>query len=182
MTQTLCKFILFRLLGWRMIGQQPEGLDKYLFVALPHTSNWDFFYGWLASKALGINMTFFVKDVFCKGPLICFCRFFGVAPVNRSERTNFVESVASKFREDEKLVVLITPEGTRKPTPGLKSGYYYLAKAADVPIVLAGPNYQEKTFTIMPPRLAKPSFEEDHADLIEFCKTMYAKYPGNTFS
>lgn len=182
MMQRFCKFIFFRLMGWRMLGEPPKDLDKYLFVALPHTSNWDFVLGWLASKALDIKITFFVKDVFCKGPLICCCRFFGVAPVNRRERTNFVDSVAQQFAEHEKLVVLITPEGTRKYKPELKSGYYYLSKKAKVPIVLAGPNYADKTFTLLPPRPARETFEEDQAELIAFCKTMHGKRPDNTFS
>lgn len=181
MMQKFSTFLLFRFLGWRMIGQPPEDVDKYLFVALPHTSNWDFFYGWLVSKSLDINMTFFVKDAYFIWPLKPICRWFGVAPVNRRESNNFVDSVAEEFKQREKLVALITPEGTRSAVAQLKSGYYYLAKAADVPIVLAGPHYKDKTLTFMPPRPAKATFEADHADLIAFCSTMDGRHPQNTF-
>jgi len=181
MMQRFCSFILFRALGWRMIGGPPEGVDKYLYVGLPHTSNWDFFYGWLVSKALDIKMTFFVKDVFFIWPLRPLCRWFGVSPVNRRESNNFVDAVAAEFDKQDKLVVLLTPEGTRSAVPKLKSGYYYLAKAANVPIVLVGPNFIDKTVTFMPPRAVKASFEEDHADLLAFCSTMVAKHPDKTF-
>lgn len=182
MIDSLCRFILFRLLGWRNVGNPPQELDKYLFVALPHTSNWDFVYGWMTSRALGLRLTFFVKDVFCKGPLKYLCRFFGAAPVNRSESTNFVRAVTKQFAESSQLIALITPEGTRKRTEGLKSGYYHLAKTANIPIVVAGPNYREKTFTILPPRAALDTFEEDQANLIAFSKTMDGKYPNKTFA
>ena len=181
MLQKFYKFIFFKLLRWRMIGELPRDIDKYLFVGIPHTSNWDFIYGWIASRALGLKLTFFVKDVFCKGPLICLCRYFGASPVNRRERTNFVDEVARQFSENEKLVVLLTPEGTRKYTPTLKSGYYYLAKAANVPIVLVGPNFIEKTITFAPPRLAMDSFEEDEAALIAFSKKMHGKHPESSY-
>ena len=181
MLQGFFQFLFYRVFGWRLIGDLPKEHDKYLFVALPHTTNWDFVFGWMASRALGVKITFYVKDVFCKGPLICFCRFFGAAPVNRQRSTNFVDSVAKQFSKKEELIVLITPEGTRKYTAEIKSGYYYLAKAAKVPIVLAGPNYKDKTVTILPPRAAMASYEEDEADLIAFCKKMHGKHPHNSF-
>ncbi|MBX2849297.1 MAG: 1-acyl-sn-glycerol-3-phosphate acyltransferase [Acidiferrobacterales bacterium] len=182
MLQRIYYFIFFKVLRWRMIGELPKDIDKYLFVGLPHTSNWDFIYGWVASRALGVKLTFFVKDVFCRGPLICFCRYFGASPVNRRKRTNFVDSVAEQFSKTDKMVVLLTPEGTRKYTPTLKSGYYYIAKSANVPIVLVGPNYRDKIITFLPPRAAMATFEEDQADLIEFSKNMHGKHPKSSYT
>lgn len=180
MINRLCRFIFFKVLGWRQIGSVPTE-NKYLFVAVPHTSNWDFVYGWMAIRALELNVTIFVKDVFFVWPIIYFCRFFGLSPVNRDERTNFVDSIATKFDEADQLAALITPEGTRKFNPNLKSGYYYLAKKASIPIVVAGPNYAKKTFTLQPARAPLPTFEEDAEQIIEFCKTMTAKKPKFTF-
>ena len=164
-----------------MVGAPPD-LKKYLFVAVPHTSNWDFVYGWMASRALNLNLTIFVKDAFFVWPLTYFCRFFGVAPVNRRESTNFVDSIARQFAERDELIALITPEGTRKKVPALKSGYYYLAKKAEVPIVLAGPNYKDKCFVLLPPRAPLATFEEDQAQIREFCSTAHGKRPQNSFS
>ena len=181
MLNRLCRLIFFKWLGWRQIGPLPTE-KKYLFVALPHTSNWDFVYGWLAIRSLELNVTIFAKDVFFIWPLNYVCRFFGVAPVNRRKSTNFVDSIAAQYRQTDELAALITPEGTRKYQPRLKSGYYYLAKEANIPIVVAGPNFANKTFTLLPARAPLPTFEEDAAQLIEFCKTMTAKKPLFTFS
>ena len=101
--------------------------------------------------------------------------------MNRRKSTNFVDSIAREFEERDKLIALITPEGTRSYQPSLKSGYYHLAIEAGVPIVLAGPNYADKTFTLMAPREPLATFAEDEADLIEFCKTFTAYRPEQSF-
>lgn len=181
MINRLCRLIFFKWLGWRRIGEIPTE-KQYLFVALPHTSNWDFIYGWLAIRSMNLNVTIFVKDVFFVWPITYFCRFFGVAPVNRRESTNFVDAIARQYEENDELAALITPEGTRKFQPNLKSGYYYLSKKANVPIVLAGPDFVKRTFTLMPARAAMATFEEDAANLIEFCESMTAYKPHNTFT
>jgi len=163
-----------------MIGEPPQE-NKYIFVAVPHTSNWDFFYGWLAIQALDLNVKIFAKDVFFIWPINYICTFLGVLPVNRRKRTNFVDSVAEKFDQAEQLRLLITPEGTRSYKSTLKSGYYHLARKANVPIVVAGPNFDEKIFTVLPPRAPFDTFAEDEAQVIGFCKTQHAYHPENTF-
>jgi len=178
--QKICRYILFKLLGWRLIGEPPQE-EKYLFVGLPHTSNWDFVFGWLAIQALDLEVKIFAKDVFFIFPLNYVCRFFGVLPVNRRKSTNFVDSVAEKFEQSDRLRLLITPEGTRSLQQTLKSGYYYLAKKAKIPIVVAGPNFKEKTFTVLPPREPLATFEEDQRQVIAFCKTQHGWYPEKTF-
>ena len=164
------RFILFKVFGWRMIGEAPKD-KKLLLVALPHTSNWDFLYGWLAVHVLDIRVKIFVKDTYFFFPINLFCKMLGVLPVNRRERTNLVDEVAKLFDEYEELSLLIAPEGTRSYKSTLKSGYYHIARAAGIPIVVAGPNYREKTFTICPPRAPLASFEEDQAELIAFAET-----------
>lgn len=180
MINRLCRLVFLKLLGWRQIGEVPKE-KKYLFVAIPHTSNWDFVFGWMAIRALELDVTIFVKDAYFIWPLNHICRFFGVAPVNRRERTDFVNAIAQQFENADSLAALITPEGTRKYIPDLKSGYYYLAKKARVPIVVAGPNYAQKTFSILPARKPLDSFAEDAENLLEFCRKMKAKHPENTF-
>ena len=180
MLQKICAFILFRLMGWKVIGEPPRQ-DKFLIVGLPHTSNWDFPIAWLAITAMDLQTVIFVKDFYHRWPLNYFCKMFGVLPVNRRESTGFVESVAQQYIEADKLKAILAPEGTRKYTPHLKSGYYYIAKTANIPIVAAGPNYQDKSYTFMPGRLAMDTYEEDEQDLIEFCKSIKGKYPKNSF-
>ncbi len=180
MLQKVCAFILFRLWGWTIIGQPPSE-KKYLFVAVPHTSNWDFVYGWLAINALNLDVKIFAKDIFFVWPLKYVCAWLGVMPVNRRRSTNFVDSVAAMFEDSTSLAALITPEGTRGYRPVLKSGYYHLAKKANVPIVVAGPDFKDKTFTILPARKALPTFEEDEATVIEFCREQVGRHPQDSF-
>ena len=163
-----------------MIGELPKE-PKFIFAAVPHTSNWDFLYGWLTIQALDLNVKIFAKDVFFFWPANYVCAFLGVLPVNRRKRTNFVDSVAEELARADKLRLLITPEGTRSYESTLKSGYYHLARKSGVPIVVAGPNFAEKTFTIMPARMPLSTFEEDEAQVIAFCKTQHAYHPKNTF-
>ena len=163
-----------------MIGEPP--LDKkFVFVGVPHTSNWDFIYGWLAIQALDLDVKIFAKDVFFIWPISYFCYALGVLPVNRRKSMNFVDSIAEKLAKADKLRLLISPEGTRSFRSTLKSGYYHLAKKAKVPIVVAGPNFKDKTFTIMPPRAPLATFEEDQLQVIEFCKSQHGYRPENTF-
>jgi 1-acyl-sn-glycerol-3-phosphate acyltransferase len=178
--QKFCHFILFTLLGWRIVGEPPKE-QKYIFVGVPHTSNWDFLYGWLAIQALDLRVKIFAKDVFFIWPINHLCSFLGVLPVNRQKRTNFVDSIAQEFEQTSQLRLLITPEGTRAYHPTLKSGYYHLARKANVPIVLAGPNFGNKTFTILPPRMPLATFSEDQEDVIEFCKKQHAYHPEKSF-
>jgi len=180
MLQKICQFILFKVLGWKALGTIPTE-KKFVLAGLPHTSNWDFLIAWMAVTALGMKMKILVKDFYHFWPLSYITSAIGVMPVNRRESTNFVEAIALMYQEHDELQSTIAPEGTRKFTPTLKSGYYYIAKTAGVPIVVAGPNYKDKTFTLMPARDPLPTFEEDQQDLIEFCKTQYGKYPNNTF-
>lgn len=177
----LYRWVLFKLLGWRIEGELPTNLPKILFVGAPHTSNWDFLYCWLAIRSLDLDVTIFIKDIFFFWPLRYVCRYFGLAPVNRRKSTNFVDSIAKQFTEYDELYVVIAPEGTRKLQTKLKSGYYYIAKIADVPIVVAGPNYKDKIVAFQPARKALATFEEDQASIIEFCKSMYGKQPDNSF-
>lgn len=176
MLQKICYFLLFKMRGWKVVGDLPTA-DKYLFVVVPHTSNWDFVVGWLAIMGLGLKVKIFVKDAFFVWPLNYVCKWFGVMPVNRSKRTNFVDSASALFESHEQLAALITPEGTRSFQPTLKSGYYYLSKKADVPIVLAGIDFNKKSFTLLPAREALATFEQDQAAVIEFAKSQHGKNP-----
>ena len=180
-SQKVYKFIFCRLLGWHIRGVVPYGVKKYLFIGIPHTSNWDFLYAWLAIKLLGLDVKIFVKDAFFVWPLTYACRFFGVAPVNRRESTNFVDSIARQFDETDRLAAVITPEGTRQYQATLKSGYYYLAKKGKASIVLAGIDYGTKSITLVKARPPMDTFEEDAANLVAFSKKISAYHPDQTY-
>jgi len=180
MLQKLCSFIIFTALGWKVQGPLPSE-KKLILVGLPHTSNWDFPISWLIIVALDLNMNIFVKDIYYTWPLNYLCKFFGVLPVNRRKSTRFVDAVVEQYARADTLRAVIAPEGTRKFSPKLKSGYYYIAKTANIPIVVAGVDYKERIYTFMPARPAMETFEEDEKNLIEFCKNTRGKNPENSF-
>jgi len=180
MLQKICSFIIFKVLGWKVEGPLPTE-KKFILAGLPHTSNWDFLVAWLIIVAMDLKMSIFVKDVYHTWPLNYLCKFFGVLPVNRRKSTRFVDVVVEQYIKADALRSVIAPEGTRKFSASLKSGYYHIAKNANVPIVLAGPDYKERKYIFAPARFAMDTFEEDEQNLIEFCKKISGKNPNNSF-
>ena len=132
-----------RLLGWscRDLPQRPP---RAVVIAYPHTSNWDFPIGLLAISALGLKGRWVGKDTLFRGPLGPLMRWLGGIPVNRRERTGFVERLAEQMRGQPEFMLVIAPEGTRSLQPGWKSGFYRIARAADVPVVLGAIDYPRR--------------------------------------
>ncbi len=135
---------LFRLFGWKAVYQDP-GIDKYVIIVAPHTSNFDFFIGFIFSRAYPLpSPHFFAKSSVFKGVIGRIMRKVGGIPVDRSKSTGFVDQVAAEFRRNDHFVVAITPEGTRKKTRYWKSGFYHIARAAEVPVVMSTIDYSQK--------------------------------------
>jgi len=140
---------VFRLLGWRCIGQTPAA-KKYVILAAPHTSNWDGFFLILASAMLELDFSFFGKDTLFRGPLGWFLRTMGGIPLDRSRHQSFVAQAVSWFDRHERFAIGIAPEGTRKLTLGWKTGFYYIALQANVPVYLGYIDYAKKEGGILP--------------------------------
>ncbi|MDM7324153.1 MAG: 1-acyl-sn-glycerol-3-phosphate acyltransferase [Thermus sp.] len=134
---------LLRALGWRY-HMPPPPAKKYVLIGAPHTSNWDFLVGLLALWALGIRARWLGKRELFRLPLGWLLRLLGGIPVDRSRRTNLVESVAGIFQREEKIAILITPEGTRGRAPHWRTGFYYMALKAGVPIALGYADFRRK--------------------------------------
>ncbi|MBO4370028.1 MAG: 1-acyl-sn-glycerol-3-phosphate acyltransferase [Paludibacteraceae bacterium] len=115
----------------------------------PHTSNWDFVYGRLSYAALGINVSFLIKDDWLIGPVGWWLRKVGAIGINRTGHHSMTDQLAQKFAESKRLHLAIAPEGTRKRNPDWKMGFYYIAVKAGVPILLAGLDYKDKCVKIL---------------------------------
>lgn len=181
MLQKFFAFLLYRIMGWRLEGSIPHEQDKLLVIYLPHTSNWDFVIGWLFIKAEHLDITIFGKDAFNFFPLKYGYSLFGVVPIKRGKRANFVQQAVTLYQSRDRLWTAMAPEGTRSYMNHLKSGYYYLARDADVPLLVVGPNFQQKTITVQPLRHVFTSFDDDAANLMQFSKLMRARKPGRSF-
>lgn len=134
---------MLALLGWRVVAAEPMPA-KCVIVFYPHTSNWDFVIGLLAKWALELPARWVAKDTLFRWPVAGILRHWGGIPVNRREPSGFAERLADEFARAPALYLAITPEGTRSRTEGWKSGFYRIAVAANVPVVLAFIDYPRR--------------------------------------
>jgi 1-acyl-sn-glycerol-3-phosphate acyltransferase len=136
------RFIL-KILGWKLIDL-PQRPAKAIVIAYPHTSNWDFPVTMLALAALPFGAQWVGKDTMFRGVLGPIMRALGGVAVNRRERTGFVERVVDELRRRESFHLVLATEGTRSLRPGWKSGFYRIAVAAGVPIIMATVDYGKR--------------------------------------
>lgn len=135
---------LYRLLGWNGEYHHPN-TDKFIIIVAPHTSNFDFFIGFIYSRAFAMPFpNFLAKDSLFRGFFGPIWRWLGGIPVNRSERTNFVDQVAAEFQRRKRMILAITPEGTRSRSEYWKTGFYHMAQKANVPVIMASIDYARK--------------------------------------
>jgi 1-acyl-sn-glycerol-3-phosphate acyltransferase len=171
---------LLRLVGWTVVMEPEELPAKYVLIGVPHTSNWDFPIGMSALVALGIKRTWVGKHTLFKPPLGWFMRAFGGVPLDRSKRHNFVEQVIAAFEEADRMVIALTPEGTRSHTRFWKTGFYYIALGARVPIVLGFIDYERKRVGFGPLFEPTGDLEADLKIIRSFYADKIGKQPEKT--
>ena len=140
--------IVFRVLGWHCVGKTPTQ-KKFVILAAPHTSNWDGFYLLMASAMLRLRFSFFGKDTLFKGLLGWFLRSMGGIPLDRSRHQSFVSQAVSWFDRLGTFAIGVAPEGTRYLTSGWKTGFYYIALQAKVPVLFGFIDYARKEAGIL---------------------------------
>ena len=129
-----CRFIL-RLIGWKLVGSRPAS-PKYIMVSAPHTSNFDFIIFLLLTGAFDVPARWIGKDTLFRGPAGWLLTRLGGIPVNRRSSNGFVQQIVDSFAAHTELVIAIAPEGTRARATAWKTGFYYMAIGAEVPIAL----------------------------------------------
>lgn len=167
---------MLRLLGWKAVGKTPD-LNKYLVIAAYHTSNWDFLYFLLVRGALQLDVNFLGKHTLFRWPLGVFMRKIGGVPIDRSAPRNFVENAIDAFKNNQKLALLIAPEGTRSFTKYWKTGFYYIATGANVPIVMGFVDYAKKRGGLGPLFYPTGDIEADFEAFREFYADKNGKFP-----
>lgn len=139
--------LILKLIGWRLDERVPE-TRRYVLIAYPHTSNWDFVLGMLAKWALQLPLNWVAKHSMFWGPFKPMFIAMGGVPLDRVKTTGFIQKNIQLFGEREQFVLGLMPEGTRSKTDHWKSGFYYIAQGANVPIVLAYLDYKNKIIGI----------------------------------
>ena len=165
-----------RLLGWRVDGQFPD-LPKFVIIVAPHTSNWDFICALFCDLALDLEAGFLAKHTIFVGPFGRWLKSLGGIPVKRTASHNVVSQVAAEFARRDRMVLAIAPEGTRRKVETWKSGYWHIARAADVPIVPVGLDFGQKAAVIGPQRHPTESIEDDEAEFRKFFAGITPKRP-----
>ncbi|MBD3843239.1 MAG: 1-acyl-sn-glycerol-3-phosphate acyltransferase, partial [Campylobacterales bacterium] len=129
------QFIFFKLMGWRINGSISPDLKKCVMIVVPHTSWKDFLIGVMARGSIGLEMHFVAKKELFVFPFGWYFKWMGGAPLDRSKKENKVDAIAEIFEERNVFRLAIAPEGTRKKVERWKTGFYYIAMKANVPVV-----------------------------------------------
>lgn len=177
MMSKISKFILCTLLGWKITGDFPQSLKKYIITAAPHTHWLDFPLAILIKWTKKQPINFVGKKSLFNPPFGFIMKALGGMPIDRSKKQNKVDSIAAIFKEQEQFVLAFAPEGTRKKVTEWKTGFYYVAKKANVPIVMATMNFKEKEVKISQPYYPTDDKEKDFQFFYKFYKGVVGRVP-----
>jgi 1-acyl-sn-glycerol-3-phosphate acyltransferase len=176
----LAKFIYFKILGWKVTGNinfSKDTVKKAVIIAVPHTSWHDFYIGVLLRKVLGIKTNFIGKKELFVGPLGWYLRAIGGAPIDRKTNENKVEAIAKLFSDRDEFRMTMAPEGTRKKVEHWRTGFYYIAKEANIPILMFTLDFENKQNKISEPFYPTDDMEADFKFMKEFFKGVKGKIP-----
>lgn len=175
MPMRLSKWIL-NIIGWKVEITTPD-YAKCLICVAPHTSNWDFILGELAYNSIGRRAGFLMKEAWFRWPLGYFFRAIGGIPVPKKRGSSLTEEIVEKFRHSERLVLAITPEGTRKATAKWRHGFLHIAREADIPLLLGALDFASRTIQITTRFEPTGDIEADMREIKRFYSRFTAKYP-----
>ncbi len=168
--------IIFRLKGWKVHPNKPD-VKKAVIIVLGHTSNWDFINGSVVGDFFNMDIKFTIKQSWVRFPIKNAMLNMGAFPIRRDLKENFVSQVVKKFQESKSFYLSITPEATRKPNDKWKSGFYHIAKGANVPLILGFIDYKKKVAGFGPCIEITGSYEETLEEMMKFYKTISPRFP-----
>ncbi|XMO86303.1 1-acyl-sn-glycerol-3-phosphate acyltransferase [Algibacter sp. AS12] len=177
----LAKLIYFKILGWQVIGNtsfSQSTIKKAVIIAVPHTSWHDFYIGVLLRKVTGVKTNFVGKKELFIFPFGYFFRALGGAPLNRQSNENKVDSIAKLFSQHDEFRMTLAPEGTRKKVNKWRTGFYFIAKQANVPIIMFTLDFKNKQNVISEPFYPTDNMEADFEFMHNFYKGVVGKKPN----
>lgn len=170
----LCRFCL-KILGWKLQGEPPAAL-KYVLIGAPHTSNWDFPLALSMAFLYRIDMYWMGKDALFTGWRRPIMRWLGGIPINRLSSNNIVAQTIEAFNKNDRFIVAIPPEGTRSKVDKWKTGFYYIALGANVPIALAFLDYKRKAGGFLSTFYPTGDIENDITEIRSYYVGISGKY------
>ncbi len=175
--------MIFKLWGWEWKSNLPPELQSFVLICVPHTSNFDFVPGMTVSLKLNRNAKFLIKDSWLKFPMNLILKPLGAIGVNREKLKEMkgghsTDAMAHLFEEHSPMVLMISPEGTRKANSNWKTGFFYIAQKANVPIVLGYADWATKTAG-MGPIIYPTNYEADMKIITDFYRGISGKIKEN---
>jgi 1-acyl-sn-glycerol-3-phosphate acyltransferase len=167
---------ILKLIGWRVVGVFPD-IPKFVLVGAPHTSNWDFPLALLLMYATGVRFKWIGKDSLFRPPFDKLFRRLGGIPVRRDRSSNFVSQIIEAFDRSKRLIIAIAPEGTRSKIAYWKTGFYYMALGAKVPLVLGFIDYGRRQVGVGPFFYPSGDIRSDFCRLRDFYADITGLYP-----
>lgn len=167
--------VILKLSGWKATGALPADLKKAVFIAAPHTSNWDLPFTLFVAFALRLKIYWMGKEEIFKPPFRGVMMWLGGIPVQRVAATNMVTASANALTSADELILVVAPEGTRSKALYWKTGFYYIAQTAQVPIVMAFLDYERKVGGVGPTLYPSGDIEKDMAVIKDFYKDIRGK-------
>lgn len=181
MKQIIYKGLFFKLMGWKIIGEMDPNIKKSVMIVVPHTSWHDFYIGLLGRGIVNLEMNYVAKKELFVFPFGAYFRWMGGAPLDRSGGKNIVDSIASIFKSRSVFRLAIAPEGTRKKVTEWKTGFYYIAIKAEVPIIPVAFDYNKKQIILNKPFYPTGNLETDLPILKKYFKGVIGKIPESSF-
>ncbi len=164
---------VLRLGGWQIVGEFPN-LSRLVIIAAPHSSAWDAIWGLAAKMTMGIGIVFVAKREAFIGPIGWVLRSLGGMPIDRKAPGGVAAHIAARIRASERMWFAIAPEGTRRKVERWKSGFWHIARRANVPVLCAWFDYPTRTIGLGP--LVELS-DDMEADLLRI-RALYAPHRG----
>ena len=183
MIKYIC-FLIFKISGWKFHNNIPKNIKSFVFIGAPHTSNFDFIPAMTISYLINTPTNFVIKKEWLFFPLNLFFKSIGGIGIERNKNNkskdhlSYTDAMAKLFSQYNPFILMISPEGTRKPNPHWKSGFYYIAQKAQVPIVLGYADYAKKEAGLG--AIIYPThFESDMKKIANFYQNITGKNPNN---
>lgn len=167
-----------KLAGWKVEGSLPEQARVSVFIAAPHTSNWDLPFTLMAAFALRLDIYWMGKEEIFKPPFRRLMMWLGGVPVRRSQSNNLVAASAQALKDSTRpMQLVVPPEGTRSKVRYWKTGFYHIAQTADVPIVLSYLDFGTKRLGLGPVLMPSGDLEADMVTIKAFYAPIQGKNP-----
>lgn len=173
---TLSGRLILSLFGWKIRGPLPN-VPRAVLIGGPHTSNWDGVVTLAAMAMLRLDARVVIKDSAFAGPFGWLLRWLGAMPIDRNSAQDVVQQTVERFNAHERLMVIVSPEGTRDGASQWKTGFWRIASGARVPIIVATADHRKKQIAF--PGLVMPSedMDEDIEQVLEFYRGVEPRHP-----